>query len=131
MQNALNFNAGGGGGGKKQKDASSAETHAGVATGTDGDAPTAASAAGFFVGQVLSVATAPASYLFGMLGGMPGWFSDAVFEVSVVRTPAVGEGWGQGRDDCGRPSVCCLCLFIFGHSFFFLSYPILAYRILT
>lgn len=32
-------------------------------------------------GQALAVATAPVHYLFGLLGGVPGWFSDVVFEV--------------------------------------------------
>lgn len=35
--------------------------------------------AGF--GQALVMATAPMSYVFGVLGGVPGWFSDVVFEV--------------------------------------------------
>ncbi|CBN75028.1 hypothetical protein Esi_0064_0088 [Ectocarpus siliculosus] len=45
----------------------------------------AASSAGSDAGigwQALAVVTAPVSHLFGMLGGMPGWFSDAVFEVN-------------------------------------------------
>ena len=32
-------------------------------------------------GRALEAAAAPFSYLFGTVGSVPGWFSDAVFEV--------------------------------------------------
>ncbi|CAM9584322.1 unnamed protein product [Scytosiphon promiscuus] len=46
-------------------------------------AAAAAAAAAAGLGQALAVVGAPVSYLFGMLGGVPGWFSDAVFEVDL------------------------------------------------
>lgn len=52
-----------------------------------GNTQDAASSAGSDAGigwQALAVVTAPVSHLFGVLGGMPGWFSDAVFEVSSL-----------------------------------------------
>ena len=36
------------------------------------------------LGQALVMATAPMSYVFGVLGGVPGWFSDVVFEVKII-----------------------------------------------
>lgn len=45
-------------------------------------APGSGRAGGF--GRALAVASAPVYYLFGLLGDVPGWFSDVVFEVGKV-----------------------------------------------
>lgn len=58
---------------------SEGEGDAAVAYPTGSDVVVAAAAA--CLGQVLTVVAAPVSYLFGTLGGVPGWFSDVVFEV--------------------------------------------------
>ncbi|CAM9386320.1 unnamed protein product, partial [Hapterophycus canaliculatus] len=50
---------------------------------SEGESDAAAAAAAAGLGQALAVVAAPVSYLFGMLGGVPGWFSDAVFEVDL------------------------------------------------
>ena len=50
--------------------------------GTDGaGSSSSSSSSSSAVGQALAVATAPVSCLFQTLGRIPGWFSDAVFEV--------------------------------------------------
>ncbi|CAN0158670.1 unnamed protein product, partial [Ectocarpus sp. 4 AP-2014] len=51
-------------------------------TGSTQDAAFSAGSDAGIGWQALAVVTAPVSHLFGMLGGMPGWFSDAVFEVN-------------------------------------------------
>lgn len=44
--------------------------------------------------KALEAATAPLSYLFGTVGSVPGWFSDAVFEVREYACFSVT--WAKG-----------------------------------
>ncbi|CAM9783279.1 unnamed protein product, partial [Ectocarpus fasciculatus] len=60
-------------------------------TGSTQDAASSAGGGAGIGWQVLAVATAPVSHLFGMLGGMPGWFSDAVFEVNQTGGSAYND----------------------------------------
>ncbi|CAM9774976.1 unnamed protein product, partial [Pylaiella littoralis] len=55
-------------------------------------APGSGRAGGF--GRALAVASAPVYYLFGLLGDVPGWFSDVVFEVSL-KDASVGQDFSQ------------------------------------
>lgn len=45
-------------------------------------------------GKALEAATAPLSYLFGTVGSVPGWFSDAVFEVR--ESACFSVTWAKG-----------------------------------